>query len=160
MSGGANGFGAVEIKAFVPAKDFALSKRFYEELGFEIPWSDDTLAYMRLGDTAFFLQNFYVAEHAGNFMMHLIVKDVDGWWARLQQAGLTLPAHAPPRTMASLASAQWGSDAAAIAAWLLRLERQRYASRAAHASPAQQLSELRREFKSLTWPRSGRPQDP
>ena len=82
------GFGAVEIKAFVPAKDFALSKRFYEELGFEIPWSDDTLAYMRLGDTAFFLQNFYVAEHAGNFMMHLIVKDVDGWWARLQQAGV------------------------------------------------------------------------
>lgn len=24
----------VEIKAFVPAKDFALSKRFYQELGF------------------------------------------------------------------------------------------------------------------------------
>ena len=88
MSGGANGFGAVEIKAFVPAKDFALSKRFYEELGFEIPWSDDTLAYMRLGDTAFFLQNFYVAEHASNFMMHLIVQDVESWWARLQQADI------------------------------------------------------------------------
>jgi len=88
MSPAENGFGAVEIKAFVPAKDFALSKRFYEELGFEIPWSDDTLAYMRLGDTAFFLQNFYVAEHAGNFMMHLIVQDVESWWARLQQAGI------------------------------------------------------------------------
>ena len=88
MSGGANGFGAVEIKAFVPAKDFALSKRFYEELGFEIPWSDDTLAYMRLGDTAFFLQNFYLAEHASNFMMHLIVQDVESWWARLQKAGI------------------------------------------------------------------------
>jgi uncharacterized glyoxalase superfamily protein PhnB len=86
MSGGSTGFGAVEIKAFVPAKDFALSKRFYEELGFEIPWSDDTLAYMRLGDTAFFLQNFYLAEHASNFMMHLIVQDVESWWARLQQA--------------------------------------------------------------------------
>ena len=91
----------------------------------------------------------------------------DGWQrlrrqahARLQQAGLTLPLHAPPRTMASLASAQWGSDAAAIAAWLLRLERQRYGSHAADASPAQHLSELRREFKSLTWPRSGRTQDP
>ena len=88
MSGGANGFGAVEIKAFVPAKDFALSKRFYEELGFEIPWSDDTLAYMRLGDTAFFLQNFYVAAHASNFMMHLIVQDVDSWWARVQKADI------------------------------------------------------------------------
>jgi uncharacterized glyoxalase superfamily protein PhnB len=90
MSGSGNGFGAVEIKAFVPAKDFALSKRFYEELGFESPWSDDTLAYMRLGDTAFFLQNFYVAEHAGNFMMHLIVQDVESWWARLQQADIAV----------------------------------------------------------------------
>ena len=88
MSSAENGFGAVEIKAFVPARDFALSKRFYEKLGFEIPWSDDTLAYMRLGDTAFFLQNFYVAEHASNFMMHLIVQDVESWWARLQQADI------------------------------------------------------------------------
>ena len=88
MSSAENGFGAVEIKAFVPARDFALSKRFYEELGFEIPWSDDTLAYMRLGDTAFFLQKFYVAEHADNFMMHLIVQDVESWWARVQQAGI------------------------------------------------------------------------
>jgi hypothetical protein len=91
----------------------------------------------------------------------------DGWQrlrrqahARLQQAGLDLPAHAPPRTMASQASAQWGTDAAAIAHWLLRLERQRYASPAADANPAQHLSELRREFKSLTWPRASRLQDP
>jgi catechol 2,3-dioxygenase-like lactoylglutathione lyase family enzyme len=28
----------VEIKAFVPAKDFDLSKRFYEDLGFSLAW--------------------------------------------------------------------------------------------------------------------------
>lgn len=88
MSNAENVFGAVEIKAFVPARDFALSKRFYEELGFEIPWSDDTLAYMRLDQTAFFLQNFYVAEHANNFMMHLVVQDVEAWWVRLQLADI------------------------------------------------------------------------
>jgi len=38
--------GAVEIKAFVPARDFALSKRFYEDLGFTISWSDSDLAYL------------------------------------------------------------------------------------------------------------------
>ncbi|RYX91104.1 MAG: glyoxalase [Comamonadaceae bacterium] len=80
--------GVVEIKAFVPARDFALSKRFYQDLGFEIPWSDDTLAYMRLGDTACFLQNFYVAEHAGNFMMHLLVEDVESWWAKVVAADI------------------------------------------------------------------------
>ena len=29
----------VEAKAFVPAKDFMLSKRFYQELSFELVWS-------------------------------------------------------------------------------------------------------------------------
>jgi hypothetical protein len=34
----------VEIKAFVPARDFELSKRFYVDLGFEIEsLSDDRL---------------------------------------------------------------------------------------------------------------------
>ena len=35
----------VEIEAFVPARDFALSKRFYPDLGFTLAWSDDDLAY-------------------------------------------------------------------------------------------------------------------
>lgn len=31
------GLDTVEIKAFVPARDFELSKRFYADLGFQIP---------------------------------------------------------------------------------------------------------------------------
>jgi hypothetical protein len=31
----------VEIKAFVPSKDFALSKRFYQDFGFNLGWSSD-----------------------------------------------------------------------------------------------------------------------
>ena len=49
----------VEAKAFVPARDFALSKRFYLALGFEIPWSSDDLAYVRHGDSSFLLQDFF-----------------------------------------------------------------------------------------------------
>jgi predicted lactoylglutathione lyase len=37
----------VEAKAFVPARDFALSKQFYQDLGFDLAWSDDHLAYLR-----------------------------------------------------------------------------------------------------------------
>lgn len=36
----------IEAKAFVPAKDFAVSKRFYQDLGFEIAWSSEDLAYV------------------------------------------------------------------------------------------------------------------
>ena len=35
---------AVEVKAFVPSKDFAPSKRFYQDLGFKLGWSSDDLA--------------------------------------------------------------------------------------------------------------------
>lgn len=74
----------VEAKAFVPARDFALSKRFYLALGFEIPWSSDDLAYVRHGNSSFLLQRFFVQEHAENFQMHMLVENVDDWWRHLK----------------------------------------------------------------------------
>ncbi len=79
---------AVEIKAFVPARDFALSKQFYQDLGFEVAWSSEGLAYLNRGRCSFLLQNFYVKEHADNFMMHIIVNDVDAWWRHVEAKGI------------------------------------------------------------------------
>lgn len=76
----------VELKAFVPASDFELSKRFYQDLGFTLAWSNADLAYLHHGSTSFLLQNFYVKELADNFMMHLLVEDVDAWWAHIGEA--------------------------------------------------------------------------
>jgi uncharacterized glyoxalase superfamily protein PhnB len=75
---------AVEVKAFVPSKDFALSKQFYQDLGFTLAWSSDDLAYFHCGNSSFLLQNFYVKEHADNFMMHLLVEDVEAWWRHVE----------------------------------------------------------------------------
>ena len=71
----------VEVKAFVPARDFALSMQFYEALGFTRASVFEDIAYFHCGDSSFLLQDFYVAEHADNFMMHLLVEDVDAWHA-------------------------------------------------------------------------------
>lgn len=78
----------VEIKAFVPAKDFDLSKQFYQDLGFDLAWADDHLAEFRQGYSSFLLQNFYNEVHAANFMMHLLVGDVDAWWRHVQDQAL------------------------------------------------------------------------
>ena len=78
----------VEMKAFVPARDFARSKAFYAKLGFNIPWSSDDLAYVHYGNTSFLLQAFYVPEHASNFMMHLLVENVDDWHAQVLASGV------------------------------------------------------------------------
>jgi len=69
----------VEIKAFVPARDFELSKRFYQDQGFTVASSSADLAYLHAGPSSFLLRRFYVAEHADNFMMHLLVQDVAAW---------------------------------------------------------------------------------
>jgi catechol 2,3-dioxygenase-like lactoylglutathione lyase family enzyme len=82
------GLTTIEVKAFVPARDFDLSKQFYRDLGFNLAWSDDHLAEFRLGDSSFLLQNFYNEVHAANFMMHLLVEDVDAWWRHIQTGGL------------------------------------------------------------------------
>ena len=78
----------VEIKAFVPSSDFARCKQFYQELGFELAWSSDDLAYLRNGASSFLLQRFYNKEHADNFMMHLLVEDADAWWRHVQARGI------------------------------------------------------------------------
>lgn len=77
---------AVEIKAFVPSRDFEKSKQFYLELGFEIPWSSEDIAYVRHGATSFLLQSFYEPAHTSNFQMHLLVENVEDWHAHVRSS--------------------------------------------------------------------------
>jgi catechol 2,3-dioxygenase-like lactoylglutathione lyase family enzyme len=77
----------IDLKTFVPAKDFALSLEFYKDLGFHTQWKNDQTAELRIGAFGFLLQNFYVQEYAGNFMMHLMVEDADLWWQHLETVG-------------------------------------------------------------------------
>ena len=79
---------ALEIKAFVPARDFEASKAFYAALGFEVPWSSEDLAYVRYGATSFLLQRFYVEQHTANFMMHFLVENVDDWYRHVVASGV------------------------------------------------------------------------
>jgi hypothetical protein len=79
----------LQIKAFLPSKDFEHSMRFYQDLGFTIEWSSDDLAQLRAGHCSFLLTKFYQKEYAENFMMHLLVEDVDAWWGHVISSRLT-----------------------------------------------------------------------
>ncbi len=81
--------GAELARPFVPAKDFALSKRFYETIGF-CKLLDGDVAIFGIGAGGFILQNFFRKEWAENFMMQLMVDDLDSWWRHIQE--LDLPA--------------------------------------------------------------------
>ena len=77
-----------EIKSFVPAKDFDLSKLFYQSLGFELMSDFHDIAYFRHGDYAFLLQDFYEPAHCHNYMMHLLVEDVKSWYQHVQNSNV------------------------------------------------------------------------
>ena len=81
--------GAELARPFVPAKDFKLSKSFYEALGFQKLF-DGQVAIFGIGATSFILQNYFQKEWAENFMMQLMVDDLDAWWSHIE--ALDLPA--------------------------------------------------------------------
>lgn len=74
-------------RPFLPAKDFELSKRFYETLGFE-KVLDGEVAIFNAGSGGFILQNYYQKEWAENFMMQLMVDDLDAWWEHITSLDL------------------------------------------------------------------------
>lgn len=86
------------MRPFVPAKDYAISQRFYRELGFTIQPLGDSLVALHLGRHSFLLQDYYVDTWAGNFVMHMLVDDLPGWWERIEALDLARRYHvAPPR---------------------------------------------------------------
>lgn len=79
--------GSELVRPFLPAKDFDLAKRFYETLGFEKVLDSD-VAIFRLGGGGFILQRYYQKDWADNFMMQLMVENLDAWWAHIQSLDL------------------------------------------------------------------------
>ncbi|MRD49171.1 DUF3488 and transglutaminase-like domain-containing protein [Caenimonas koreensis] len=117
-----------------------------KDLGFESPsWED--LSYVLLG--------LIVAVSLLGAGWTLWDKREHDPWLRLLQrvrkrlveAGIELPAAAPPRHMAAAVTARFGDAGRDLASWLLKLESLRYAR-----SSTTSLSALQREFKQMPWP--------
>lgn len=79
----------LDLKTFVPSKDYEISKRFYLDLGFQLNWSNEQVAELQIADFRFLLQNFHVEQWAANFMMQLLVEDADFWWQRIGESRLS-----------------------------------------------------------------------
>ena len=79
---------AVAMRPFVPSKDFETSERFYADLGFSLRPLGADLAEVTLGQHSFLLQRFYEEKFAGNFMMHMLVSDLDAWWREISSLRL------------------------------------------------------------------------
>jgi hypothetical protein len=93
------------VRPFIPSQDFDRSKLFYEALGFE-KVIDGEVAIFKMGFSGFILQRYYQKDWADNFMMQLVVADLDAWWAHINALDLTARFGVPPPRPPAMQS--WG----------------------------------------------------
>ena len=75
---------ASDLRPFIPARDFALSKRFYAALGWETTDVGPGLALVKVGDAQhFYIQDYYLKDVAENCMLHVTVQDAKAWYAHV-----------------------------------------------------------------------------
>lgn len=77
------------VRPFVPASDIETSLAFYAELGFAIQRFDAGLALLTAGGCSFLLQHFEAPGFAGNYMMQMLVDDLDAWWKHIESLNLS-----------------------------------------------------------------------
>ncbi|MDF2832261.1 VOC family protein [Chryseobacterium indoltheticum] len=76
------------IRPFIGAKDFAVSRAFYRDLGFEEVEIDPKFSVFKKGDFAFYLQDYYSKEWIENTMIFLEIENVDLYWEELVSLNL------------------------------------------------------------------------
>lgn len=80
---------AIKLRPFIPSgENYGLAQRFFQDLGFEILYSDDRVSLFRVGEAEFFLQNFHDQAFQNQYMVELVVEHLDDWWERLQKENL------------------------------------------------------------------------
>lgn len=68
---------AIDLRVFIPSKDYEESKFFYQALGFVMEYISEELTVFECGECTFFLQKHYNEEFAKNLMLQLIVPDIN-----------------------------------------------------------------------------------
>ena len=80
---------AKSIRPFIGAKDFALSRHFYRDLGFEERVLSADMCLFQTDQIGFYLQDAYVQDWIDNSMIFLEVDNVDRYWNELVALDLT-----------------------------------------------------------------------
>ena len=96
------------LRTFLPSKDYDLSRRFYQKLGFTETWYSPKMSVYKLGEFSFYLQKFYVEDWANNFMMFVEVENCDDWWIYMED--LNLKEEFPTVKSIPPKSEEWGRE--------------------------------------------------
>ncbi len=80
---------AKSIRPFIGARDFQISRKFYQDLGFEETVLAHNFSVFKTGEIAFYLQDYYDKNWIENTMIFLEVDDVERYYNELATLNLT-----------------------------------------------------------------------
>lgn len=99
---------ARSIRPFIGAKDYELSRRFYQDLGFQESILSHDMSLFKTDQIAFYLQKAYVRDWIDNTMVFVEVEDVDRYWKEL--SALDLPTKYQGVRLTPIRDDDWGRE--------------------------------------------------
>ncbi|NML64266.1 glyoxalase [Hymenobacter sp. RP-2-7] len=99
---------ALSLRPFIGARDFAQSRAFYAELGFQETALTPTLSLFATEALGFYLQDAYVPDWIANTMVFLEVTDADQYYQQLR--ALDLPARYAGARLTPVQTFAWGKE--------------------------------------------------
>ena len=74
-----------DLKTFVPAMNYEISRDFYKQLGAQVTTLTDSMSEVDFGSARFLLQDYYVPKWANNFVLFINVNDTEAWLAHAKK---------------------------------------------------------------------------
>lgn len=96
------------LRPFIGSKNFETSRSFYRDLGFEEFVIDTKMSVFKIGEQAFYLQDYYAKDWVDNTMLFLEVEDVDAAYREIE--ALNLPAKYEGVRLIPIKNLDWGRE--------------------------------------------------
>lgn len=96
------------IRPFIGAKNYTVSRQFYQDLGFEEVVLSPNMSYFKSETLGFYLQDAYVKDWIDNTMVFMEVADVKHFYKVLLE--LNLPTKFNGVKLIPIREQDWGSE--------------------------------------------------
>jgi hypothetical protein len=101
-------FKTKSIRPFIGSKNFAESRQFYKELGFNESIISSNMSYFSTENFGFYLQDAYVKDWIDNTMVFMEVENVEEFWESL--VALHLTKKYPTTKLVPIRHLDWGKE--------------------------------------------------
>ena len=96
------------IRPFIGSKNYAISRKFYTDLGFVEYITSEKMSYFYSGDFGFYLQDAYVKDWIDNSMIFFEVDDLERTLKDIQR--LNLPEKYDSVRLSEIVYNAWGNE--------------------------------------------------